>query len=146
MKLSEALNLAEEHGLDLVEISPMAKPPVTKLIAYDKFRYQQKKMEQAQKKKVKKIEVKTIRLSPRIGTHDLQVKAKQADKFLTDGDLIRVELRMRGREQAYVNLAEEQIKNFQTLLTQTYRVEVPAKRMGNTIGMTLAPAKAVPGK
>ncbi len=144
MKLSEALTLAEEHGLDLVEISPQARPPVTKLIAYDKFRYQQKKLEQSQKKKAKKVEVKTIRLSARIGTHDLEVKAKQADKFLADGDLVRVELRMRGREQAFANLAEEQIKNFQTLLTQVYRVEVPPKRMGHTIGLTLAAGAAKP--
>lgn len=141
MSLSEALRLAEEQELDLVEISPQANPPVCKLIGYDKFRYQQKKLEQAQKKKAKKIEVKTVRLSARIGSHDLQVKAKQADKFLEDGDLIRVELRMRGREQAFATLAEEQIKNFQTLLTKPYRVEVPQKRMGNTISLTIAPSK-----
>ncbi len=141
LKLSEALALSEEHGLDLVEISPGAKPPVVKLIGYDKFRYQQKKMEQEQKKKAKKIEVKTIRLSPRIGQHDMEFRAKQTNEFLTDGDLVRVELRMRGREQAYANLAEQQIKTFQTLLTVPFRIEVPVKRMGPTLSMTLAPQK-----
>jgi translation initiation factor IF-3 len=141
LKLSEALALSEEHGLDLVEISPGAKPPVVKLIGYDKFRYQQKKMEQEQKKKAKKIEVKTIRLSPRIGQHDMEFRAKQTNEFLTDGDLVRVELRMRGREQAYANLAEQQIKTFQTLLTVPFRIEVPVKRMGPTLSMTLAPHK-----
>lgn len=141
MSVSDALRLAEEQGLDLVEISPQAKPPVCKLIAYDKFKYQQKKLEQAQKKKAKKVEVKTIRLSARIGEHDVATKAKQADGFLEDGDLIKVELRMRGREQAFGQLAEEQIKKFQAMLTKPYRVEVPQKRMGNTISLTLAPSK-----
>lgn len=140
-KLSEALALAEEHGLDLVEISPQAKPPVTKLIQYDKFRYQQKKQEQQQKKRTKKVEVKTVRLSVRIGQHDLQTKARHTDGFLQDGDMIKIELRMRGREQAFVDLAEKQMKAFQELLTVPYRVEVPVKRMGNTLSMTIAPGK-----
>jgi len=141
MSVSEALRMAEEQGLDLVEISPQAKPPVCKLIAYDKFKYQQKKLEQAQKKKAKKVEMKTVRLSARIGTHDLEVKAKQTDGFLEDGDMIRIELRMRGREQAFAQLAEQQIKNFQALLTKPYRVDVPQKRMGNTISLTIVPSK-----
>ncbi len=140
-QLSEALALAEEHGLDLVEISPQAQPPVAKLILYDKFRYQQKKQEQQQKKRVKKVEVKTVRLSVRIGTHDMQTKARNADGFLEDGDLVKVELRMRGREQAFVDLAEKQMQTFQESLTVPYRVEVPVKRMGSTLSMTIAPNK-----
>ena len=140
LKLREALALAEEHGLDLVEISPNANPPVTKLISYDKFRYQQKKQEQQQKKNAKKIEVKTVRLSARIGTHDLLVKAKQADEFLHDGDLVKVELRMRGREQAFADLAHKQIEAFRNALTAQYRVESDSKKMGNTLTMTLAPS------
>lgn len=140
-KLSDALSLASEHGLDLVEISPHAKPPVVKLIAYDKFRYQQKKLEQRNKKTAKKIEVKTIRLSAKIAKGDLATKAHMADKFLTDGDLVRVELRMKGREQAFGNLAENQIKAFLELITLPYRVEVPTKRMGGTLTLTIAPAK-----
>lgn len=140
-KLSEALALADEHGLDLVEISPNAKPPVVKLIGYDKFRYQQKKQEQQQRKKAKKIEVKTVRLSTRIGTHDMQVKARQADEFLGEGDLVKIELRMRGREQAYGDLAEKQIKAFMTMLTAAYRVETPVKRMGPMMTSVIAPIK-----
>jgi translation initiation factor IF-3 len=139
--LSEALALAEEHGLDLVEISPQAKPPVTKLILYDKFRYQIMKQEQQQKKRAKKVEVKTLRLSVRIGSHDLQTKARNADGFLTEGDLVKVELRMRGREQAFVDLAEKQMKTFQESLSVPYRIEVPVKRMGSTLSMTIAPGK-----
>ncbi|MBP9686623.1 MAG: translation initiation factor IF-3 [Candidatus Doudnabacteria bacterium] len=140
-KLSEALNLAAEHGLDLVEVSPNANPPVAKLIDFAKFRYQQKKVEQQQKKKAKKVEVKTVRLSVRISEHDISTKAKQADEFLRDGDLVKVDLRMRGREQAFLDLAEKQVQNFQSKLTAPYRVEVPTRRMGNTMSTTLAPSK-----
>lgn len=139
MPLSEALKLAEEHGLDLVEISPQAKPPVVKLISYDKFKYQQKKLEQQQKKKVKKVEVKTVRLSTKIATHDILTKARQADGFLTDGDWVKVELRMRGREQAFIDVAEKQIEAFREALTVPYRVEVEPKKMGNTLTLTVAP-------
>lgn len=139
--LSEGLKLGEEHGLDLVEISPNAQPPVVKLIGYDKFRYQQKKMEQQQKKNAKKVEVKVLRISTRIGEHDMKVKAKKADEFLTDGDLVKIELRMRGREQAFVDVSEKQMHAFLELITAPKRIEIPVKRMGNTISVTLAPTK-----
>jgi translation initiation factor IF-3 len=139
--LSEAMKIGEEHGLDLVEISPNAKPPVVKLIGYDKFRYQQKKMEQQQKKNAKKVEVKVLRISTRIGEHDMKVKAKKADEFLTDGDLVKIELRMRGREQAFADVSEKQLHAFLGLITATKRIEIPVKRMGNTISVTLAPTK-----
>lgn len=139
LKLSEALALAQENELDLVEISPNANPPVTKLINFDKFRYQQKKLEQQQKKKVKKVEVKTIRLSVRISEHDMKIKAKQSDGFLEEGNLVKVELRMRGREQAFGEIAEKQVRTFQTLITFPHRIEVPIRRMGGTFSLTLAP-------
>lgn len=140
MPLKEALQLAEEHGLDLVEISPQAKPPVVKLISYDKYKYQQKKLEQQQKKKVKKVEVKTVRLSTKIAMNDILTKARKADEFLTDGDWVKVELRMRGREQAFIDVAEKQIVSFRNALTVPYRVEVEPKKMGNTLTLTVAPA------
>lgn len=139
--LSEGLKLGEEHGLDLVEISPNAQPPVVKLIGYDKFRYQQKKLEQQQKKNAKKVEVKVLRISTRIGEHDMKVKAKKADEFLTDGDLVKIELRMRGREQAFVDVSEKQMHAFLQLITAPKRIEIPIKRLGNTISVTLAPSK-----
>ncbi len=139
--LQEALKLGEEHGLDLVEISPQARPPVVKLISFDKYKYQQKKLEQQQKKKVKKVEVKTVRLSAKIATHDIQTKARQADGFLNDGDWVKVELRMRGREQAFLDLAQNQIQLFRESLTVPYRVEIEPKKMGNTLSMTIAPTK-----
>jgi translation initiation factor IF-3 len=142
LKLSEALKLAEEHNLDLVEISPRAQPPVVKLIGFDKFRYQQKKLEQQHKKKAKKIEVKTIRLSARISEHDLMIKAKQANEFLSEGNLVKIELRMRGREQAFADLAQSRVQTFQKLLTVPFRVEVPQRRQGPIISLTVAPSKS----
>lgn len=139
MSLSQALGLAGEHGLDLVEVSPNAQPPVVKLIDFAKYRYQQKKLEQQQRKNAKKVEVKTVRLSVRISEHDLAIKAKQADSFLEDGNLVRVELRMRGREQAFADLGAKQIENFRTKLTCVHRIEVPIKKMGNTFTATFAP-------
>lgn len=141
MKTSEALALSLEHGLDLVEVSPMAKPPVVKLIDFAKYKYQQKKLEQQQKKNAKKTEVKTIWLSVRISEHDMQVKAKKVTEFLTDGDLVKIELRMRGREQAYGELGHKQLQLFLTFITQVYKVEVPIKRMGGTFSVTIAPSK-----
>ncbi len=141
MKTSEALALALEHGLDLVEVSPLANPPVAKLIDFAKFKYQQKKIEQLQKKNAKKTEVKTIWLSVRISEHDMQIKAKKVSEFLADGDLVRVELRMRGREQAHGELGRDQLQAFLTHITNPYKIEVPVKRMGGTWSLTLSPGK-----
>jgi translation initiation factor IF-3 len=141
LKTSEALSLALENGLDLVEVSPNANPPVAKLIDFAKFRYQQKKVEQQQKKRAKKIEVKTIWLSVRISEHDMGIKAKKVSEFLQDGDLVKIELRMRGREQAYGDLGQKQINTFLTLIAIPYRVEIPVKRMGGTFSVTVAPTK-----
>ncbi len=141
MKTSEALALALEHGLDLVEVSPLANPPVAKLIDFAKFKYQQQKIEQLQKKKAKKTEVKTIWLSVRISEHDMKIKANKVSEFLVDGDLVRIELRMRGREQAHGDLGRSQLQNFLTFVSAPHRIEVPTKRMGGTWSLTLAPTK-----
>lgn len=140
MKTSQALQLAIDNGLDLVEVSPLANPPVAKLIDFAKLRYQQKKLEQQQKKKAKKIEVKTIWISVRISEHDMQIKAKKVGDFLTDGDLVKIELRMRGREQAFGDLGRKQLENFLKFITVAYRQEIPIKRMGGTFSVTVAPS------
>ena len=141
MRMSEALKLSAEHGLDVVEISPQARPPVVKLIDFAKFKYQQKKLEQQQKKNAHKTEVKTIWISSRISEHDMQIKAKKVMDFLADDDLVKIELRMRGREQAYPDLAGKQLQLFLTFITSPHRIEVPVKRMGSTISVTVAPSK-----
>ena len=141
MRMSEALKLSAEHGLDVVEVSPQARPPVVKLIDFAKFKYQQKKLEQQQKKNAHKTEVKTIWISMRISEHDMQIKAKKVMDFLGDDDLVKIELRMRGREQAYPDLASKQLQLFLTFITTPHRIEIPAKRMGSTISVTVAPSK-----
>lgn len=141
MKTSEALVLANEHGLDLVEVSPVAQPPVAKLIDFAKYKYQQKKLEQQQKKNARKTEVKTIWISVRISDHDMEIKAKKIMEFLADGDLVKIELRMRGREQAYGDLGRQQLDKFRTMITSPHRIEVPLKRMGGTWSLTVAPSK-----
>lgn len=141
MKTGQALALAIEHGLDLVEISPQAQPPVCKLIDFAKFKYQQKKAESLQKKHAKKTEVKTIWISARISDHDMQIKANKVKEFLNDGDLVRIELRMRGREQAFADSARQNLLKFISLIGQ-HKIEVPIRRMGGTFSVTVAPAKA----
>ena len=141
MKTSEALALAGQHGLDLVEVSPVANPPVAKLIDYAKYKYQQKKLEQQQKKNAKKTEVKTIWISMRISEHDMEIKANKIIEFLSEGDLVRIELRMRGREQAFGELGRQNLVKFLTYIKLPFRTEVPIKRMGGTFSVTVAPSK-----
>lgn len=141
MNLSAALALAQEHGLDLIEIAPLANPPVCKIMDLAKFKYQQKKAETEAKKKAKKTQNKTIWLTMRISQHDMAVKAKKVEEFLQAGDTVKIELRMRGREQAFPDLAKTQLDNFLKLLTHPYRVDAPLKRMGGTFSLIIAPNK-----
>jgi translation initiation factor IF-3 len=139
MKTSDALQMALEAGVDLVEVSPQAKPPVVKLLDFDKYRYQQEKAAQEARKKVKKVTVKGIRLSVRIGQHDLEFKAKQATGFITEGHKVKLDVQMRGREQAHPELAFELIKKFPTLLQVPFNIESGPSRMGGTVSLILAP-------
>ncbi len=139
MKTSEALQLALDKGVDLVEVSPNAQPPVVKLLDFDKYRYQQEKAAQEAKKKVKKVTVKGIRLSVRIGQHDLEFKAKKANEFLGEGHKIKLDVQMRGREQAHPELAFDLIKKFPTLLQVPHVIESGPSRMGGMVSIILAP-------
>lgn len=139
MATSEALKLALEQQVDLVEISPQANPPVVKLLNFDKYRYQQEKQAQQAKKKVKKIAIKGIRLSVRIGVHDLEFKAKKSNEFITESDKVKVDVVMRGREQAHPQLAYELIEKFLQLITVPYVKEAGPTKMGNTVSVILGP-------
>jgi len=105
-----AIAKAQEKGLDLVEVSPIAEPPVCKFTDFGQFQYSKSKKQKEQKKK--KIEIKGIRLSLKIGKHDLDFKRKQAEKFLKQGDKVRIELNLKGREKAHRDLATEVINKF----------------------------------
>lgn len=106
----KALMLASEREIDLVEVSPKAVPPIGKLMDYGSFKYQKEKQEKKQKAKQKAVETKTIKLSLRIGEHDLGVRSNQAMKFLQEGDRVKLEMQLRGRENRHTELAEENIK------------------------------------
>lgn len=139
MKIEDALALAREREVDLVEVSPSARPPVVKLLNYDKYRYQQEKAAQDARKKVKKIMVKGIRLSVRIGEHDLNFKAKKTSEFLAEGNKIKVDVVMRGREQAHPELAFDLMKKFQSLITSPFVKESGPSRMGGTVTIIIGP-------
>src|SRR3989344_4051992 len=139
MPTHEAIKIALERDLDLVEVSPNAKPPVAKIINYDKYRYQVEKEEQQKRKSAKRVEVKSIRLSVRIGQHDMQTKARQADQFLSEGKKVKVEMVLRGREKANIDYAFEQLTKYLSLISTPNTTELAPKRMGGTILTILMP-------
>ena len=139
--IDEALRLAEEADLDLVNISPNAVPPVCKILDYGKYRYEQQKKEKNAKKNQHVTEIKEIRLSASIEDHDVEVKAKNAIKFLQDGDKVKVSLRFRGRERDYTQLGYDAMEKFADLVSEYGVIEKPAKMEGRRMNMFLAPKK-----
>ena len=141
VSIDEALRLAEEADLDLVNISPNAVPPVCKILDYGKYRYEQQKKEKNAKKNQHVTEIKEIRLSASIEDHDVQVKAKTAMKFLQDGDKVKVSLRFRGRERDYTQLGFDAMAKFADMVSEYGVIEKPAKMEGRRMNMFLAPKK-----
>lgn len=138
MPLSQALQIANEKDLDLIEISPKANPPVVKISSFDKFRYQQEKALAAQRKKQKKVELKGIRISVRIGQHDMDFKAKQADKFLKKGNKVKVEMFLKGRERANIDFAFEVMEKFISLIQEEFEYDQKPKKQGHIISAVLS--------
>ena len=141
VSIDEALRLAEQADLDLVNISPNAVPPVCKILDYGKYRYEQQKKEKTAKKNQHVTEIKEIRLSASIEDHDVEVKAKNAIKFLQDGDKVKVSLRFRGRERDYTQLGFDAMDKFADMVSDYGVVEKPAKMEGRRMNMFLAPRK-----
>ncbi len=141
MPTNKALALAEERGLDLVEVFPKSAPPVCKILDYGQFQYQQNRKTQEQKVKVRKTETKGLRLSYKIGQHDLDFKKEQALKFLSKGDKVRLEMFLKGRERQFIRDAMEKINQFiEALRTETVlTLEQPAKYQGGQISALIAP-------
>ena len=138
MDISAARAAAEEAGMDLVRVSPNAKPPVCKIIDYGKFRYEIARKEKEAKKKQKVVEIKEVRLSPNIEDNDLNTKINQARKFLSKGNRVKVTLRFRGRELAYVNQNKPLLDNFAEQLSDISVIDKPAKFEGRSMTMFLA--------
>lgn len=139
--IEEALRMARERELDLVEVAPLARPPVCKILDYGKFLYRQNKIEQKHKKMQKKSEMKVVRLSLRIDEHDLDVKANRSREFLEDGNSVKVSLMFKGREAAHEDLGMQKVKAFYERIKDIATIEAPAKRQGNSINMVLIPSK-----
>ena len=137
----EAQLKANERELDLVKISPNANPPVCKIMDYGKYLYEKNKREKEAKKKQTIIEVKEIRLSPKIEEHDFGFKVKNAVKFLEDGDKVKVSIRFRGREIAYADLGKEVMKKFADTLKEYGKVERPPVMEGRSMSMIIVPNK-----
>lgn len=116
--IQKALELANERGLDLVEVSPLAKPPVAKIVDYSKLRYEEEKERRKDRAKQKKVEIKGVRLSLRIGDHDRENRLKQAERFLNQNDKVKIELILRGRERQHVDLAKKIINDFVAAIDQ----------------------------
>ncbi len=141
--LQDALRIASEKGLDLVEVAPQANPPVCKILDYGKFLYELKKKEKEAKKKQREhaIEIKDMMLSVRIDEHDLRVKLKHMREFLMDGDKVRVRIRFRGREHLHPELGEKLANRILEDLSDVGQLESPIKKEGNFLIFSLLPKK-----
>ena len=139
MSAEEANRIAEEAGLDLVKISPNAVPPVCKVMDYSKFCFDQKKREKEAKKNQRVVEVKEIRMSPSIDTNDLNTKVKSAQKFLSDGNRVKVSVRFRGREMAHTDIGEKLLMDFAEACAEAAAMEKNPKLEGRFMAMFLTP-------
>ncbi len=137
VSLAEAMKMAEDKELDLVKIAPTAKPPVCKIIDYNKFKYEQSRREKEAKKKQKTVELKEVRLSPNIDSNDLNTKVNNARKFIGKGNKVKITLRFRGREMAHMQQSRHILDDFAKLLEDIAVVEKPSKLEGRSISMVL---------
>ncbi|MBE1298116.1 MAG: translation initiation factor IF-3 [Rhodobacteraceae bacterium] len=136
---AKAMEMAAEAGLDLVEISPNANPPVCKIMDFGKFKYEQQKRESEARKKQKIIEVKEVKFRPNTDTHDYDVKMRNVFKFLENGDKVKVTLRFRGREMAHQNLGRELLERVAEDVKEIGKIENMPKMEGRQMIMMIGP-------
>ena len=146
MSVQQALKIAAEQDLDLVKISPGSTPPVCKVMDYGKFRFEQTKKEKESKKNQRVIEIKEIRMSPGIGDNDFGTKLKSGQKFLTDGDRVKVSVRFRGRERAHTEIGVVLLKDFAEKCAELATMDKPPKLEGRSMSMFLSPKPQTPPK
>ena len=137
----EAMDIALDAGLDLVEIQPNANPPVCKILDYGRYKYQAQKKAAEARKKQKTVEIKEIKMRPNIDTHDYEVKMKNMLRFFNDGDKVKVTLRFRGREMAHQDLGMKLLNKVREETTEIAKVESAPKLEGRQMVMVLAPLK-----
>lgn len=138
VSVKEAMRVAAEKNLDLVKIAPQATPPVCRIMDYGKYRFEQAKREKEAKKNQKTVDVKEIRMSLNIDTHDFETKVNHAKKFLQGGDKVKVSVRFRGREMAHTNLGTDLLERFKDALSDIGSVEKPAKLEGRSMAMFIS--------
>lgn len=139
--IRQAINIAEEEEVDLVEIAPTASPPVCKLMDYGKYRYEQSKKRDEAKKKQKQVQIKEIKFRPGTDEGDYQIKMRSINRFLTDGDKVKVTLRFRGREMAHQELGMQLLKRIEAELTEVATIEQFPKMEGRQMVMMVAPKR-----
>ena len=142
----EALNIAMESGYDLVKIAPNSVPPVCRIMDYGKFRFEQAKKEKEAKKNQRIIEITEIRMSPGIDTNDFNTKLKNAQKFLADGDRVKVSVRFRGREMAHTEIGADLLRDFADLCQAVANMDKAPKLEGRNMSMFLSPKPQTPAK
>jgi translation initiation factor IF-3 len=141
VSLREALYRADEAGLDLVEVSPTAQPPVCKILDYGKFKYEAQKKANAARKKQRVIEVKEIKMRPSIDDNDYEIKMKKVREFLDEGDKVKVTMRFRGREMAHQHIAMDLLNKVKDTMADVAKVEQMPKLEGRQMIMVMAPLK-----
>ena len=146
MSAEEALRIAAERDLDLVKIAPGSNPPVCKIMDYGKYRFEQTKKEKDAKKNQRVIEIKEIRMSPGIGDNDFNTKLKNGQKFLNDGNRVKVSVRFRGREMAHTNIGEVLLRNFAEKCADIANLDKAPKLEGRNMSMFLSPKPQTPPK
>lgn len=127
--------------MDLVEVDPVAEPPVCRLLDFGKFRYEQAKREKAARKRQRTVDIKEVRVRPKIGEHDLQIKVNAARRFLQEGNRVKVTLRFRGREWAHTDIAQDLLKKVAAMLEDAAEIEQTPSSSGRDLTMLLTPRK-----
>ena len=135
----EAMRIAREAGLDLVEVSPNTNPPVCKLLDYGKYKFEQEKKGRESKRKQKSLRLKEIKMQPKIQTHDLQFKTKHVKQFLEEGNKVKVTIRFRGRELAHTEIGRHVLEKILDLLENGYNLDKSPAMEGRTMSMYLSP-------
>ena len=146
MSAREALEKAMEQGLDLVKISPTAVPPVCKLMDYGKFKFEQQKREKEARKNQRVVEIKEVRMSPGIDVNDFNVKVRNAQKFLADGDRVKVTVRFRGREMAHTEIGKDLLLKFAEQCAEVATLDKDPKLDGRHMSIFLSSKAAKEGK
>ncbi len=141
LETREAVQMALDRGFDLVEVSPIAKPPVCRIMNYGSFKYQKEKQEKQQKKQTKSLDIKNVRISMKISEHDKETKMRMAEKFLEKGHKVKVELILRGREFEHMDRAREIMNTFKLGLKTPLQVEQDVTKQGNKMFLIIMPEK-----